>query len=98
MKFTAILILSVIMFSMMPTISYAATISEKIRTGEITQVEDGEVQTDTVACFQALYACGKWGYDMYIALAAEDFNTIVTLVAQVQTLLTEVSTSCVSSF
>ena len=96
MKFSAILILSIIMFSMMPAISQAATISEKFRTGEITQVEENEIQTDIVACIQSLYALGRWGYDLFLALKNEDFNQIITLVTQLQTLITAFTSSCLS--
>ena len=94
MKFTAILILSIIMFSMMPAFSQAATISQKFRTGEITQVDENEVGTDIVNCIKSVYALGKWGYDLFLALKDEDFNQIITLVTQLQTLFTEFTTYC----
>ena len=94
MKFAAILILSIIMFSMISHVSATASIADMLRSGEVATVEETGVQTDIVACVQSVYALGRWGYDLFLALKAEDMNQIILLVTKVQGLIVAFTSAC----
>ena len=96
MKFAAVFIISIILIGFLSQVEARQNVAQllKVEESNPTSVESKEVEFNIIVCFKTIYSLIQWGYGFYRAIMDEDFAALITLLTQIQTLVSTFISSC----